>query len=191
MLAVLDLAGEALAEEAKRHEATSSGGIAVEVIDRASFLAMRRLAASGLIAMAEAQVLHQSPDFAAAAPGFDPRARTAELAAEAERSLRMARVLATGGFAAEALPLIGKAIGAAAAARLAALGELPAGASLATPAQIRDLIGRNALAAQAEIVLTALWSAAGGGAAADAAALIEQAALVLAGLAAPQQAVAA
>ena len=83
-----------------------------------------------MITLAEGQsrVLHQSPDLAAAAdPSFDPQARAAELRGEAERSLRMARVLAAGGFAEEALPLIAKAIGIGAAARLAALGELAAG----------------------------------------------------------------
>ena len=48
----------------------------------------------------------------------------------------MARVLTIGGFPEEALPLIAKAIGIGAAATLAALGELAAGQSMATPAQI-------------------------------------------------------
>ena len=47
LLAVLDLDGEALAAEAKRHEARHEVGPAVEVIDRPTWLAMRRLAASG------------------------------------------------------------------------------------------------------------------------------------------------
>ena len=126
LLAVLDLEGEALAAEAKRHEARREVGPAVEVIDRPTWLAMRRLAASGMITLAEGQsrVLHQSPDFAVAAdPSFDPQARATELCGEAERSLRMARVLAAGGFPEEALPLIAKAIGIGAAARLAVLGE--------------------------------------------------------------------
>ena len=96
LLAVLDLEGEALADEAKRHEARREVGPAVEVIDRPTWLAMRRLAASGMITLAEGQsrVLHQSPALAAAAdPSFDPQARAAELRGEAERSLRMARVL--------------------------------------------------------------------------------------------------
>ncbi len=100
----------------------------------------------------------------------------------------MARVLAAGGFADEAVPLIGKAIALAAAAKLAALGELTAGASLATPAQMRDLIARGALAPQAESALAALWS--GSSTAVDVAALVEQAARVISGLE-PQQAEAA
>jgi hypothetical protein len=190
VLAVLDLDGEVLATEAKQHAERPSGGPLVEVIARQTWLAMRRLAASGMIMMAESQsrVLHQSPDLAAVAdPGFDPQQRAAELRADAEKSLRMARVLAAGGFSDEALPLVAKAIGIAAAARLAALGELAAGASLATPAQVRDLVGRGALAPQAETALSALWSAAvldakGARAVADATSVIEMAALVVAGV---------
>ena len=93
LLAVLDLDGEALAAEAKRHEARREVGPAVEVIDRPTWLAMRRLAASGMITLAEGQsrVLHQSPDFAAAAdPSFDPQAR-------ASRTARRGRAVAAHG----------------------------------------------------------------------------------------------
>jgi len=186
ILAVLDLDGAALAEEAKRHEGRSADAPAVEAIDRASYLALRRLAASGMIAMTEGQprVLHQSPDFAAATePGIDPRQRSAELRAEAEKSLRMARVLAGGGFPDEALPLVAKAIGIAAASKLAALGELASGtATMATPAQVRDLVDRGALPAQAETALAALWSTAGARPDPEVASLIEMGALVVAGL---------
>src|SRR5205085_984202 len=147
-LAVLDLEGEALTAEAKRYESQRELGLSVEVIDRQTWLAMQRLAARGMIAMIDPQcrVLHQSPDFAAAAPpAFDPQARAAELRNEAERSLRMARVLAAGGFPEEALPIAAKAIGIGAAARLAALGELAAGATTATGEQIRDLTRRGIL----------------------------------------------
>jgi hypothetical protein len=188
VLAVLDLPGEELAAEAKRHETRSAGAPVVEVLDRPTWLAMRRLAASGMIMIAESQsrVLHQSPDpVAAHAPTSGEPQRAAALRADAERSLRMARVLSAGGFADDALPLVAKAIGMAAAAKLAALGELAAGASLATPAQVRGLIARGALAAQAETALSALWSAAarsGDGAhvAVDVASVMEMAGLVLA-----------
>ena len=146
---------------------------------------MRRLAASGMITLAEghSRVLHQSPDFAAAAdPSFDPQTRATELRGEAERSLRMARVLAAGGFPEEALPLIAKAIGIGAAARLAALGELAAGVSTATPAQIRDLVDRGVFASQAEAALSALWSTAGGRDVGDIISLIDNATLALAGI---------
>ena len=90
LLVVLDLDGEALAAEAKWHEARREVGPAVEVIDRPAWLAMRRLAASGMITLAEgsSRVLHQLPDFAAAAdPSYDPEKRSIELRSEAERSL--------------------------------------------------------------------------------------------------------
>jgi len=185
LLAVLDLEGEALAAEAKRQEARREVGLAVEVIDRPTWLTMLRLAASGMIALAEGQsrVLHRSPDFAVAAdPSLDPQARATKLRGEAERSLRMARVLAAGGFPEESLPLIAKAIGIGAAARLAALGELAAGVSIATPAQVRDLVDRGILAAQAEAALSALWSVAGGRSIADVESLIGMGALAIAGL---------
>ena len=185
LLAILDLEGEALAAEAKRHEARREAGPAVEVIDRPTWLAMRRLAASGMITLAEGQsrVLHRSPDFVVAVdPSFDPQARATELRGEAERSLRMARVLAAGGFPEEALPLIAKAIGICAAAKLAARGELAAGVSIATPAQVRDLVDRGVLAARAEAALADLWSVAGGRTVADVESLIGMGALAIAGL---------
>ena len=80
VLAVLDLDDAALAEEIKRHDSRPAGAPAVEAIDRASFLALRRLAASGMIAMAEgeARALHRSPAFADPPdPGVDPPARAA------------------------------------------------------------------------------------------------------------------
>ena len=186
ILAVLDLDGEALAAEAKRHEARRDAGPAVEVVDRPTWLAMRRLVAGGMITMAEGQchVLHQSPDFAAAVdPMSNSCARTAKLRADAEHSLGMARVLARGGFHAEALPLVAKAIAVGAAAKLAALGELAAGAGMATPAQVRDLVDRGSLAPQAETALfSALWSAAGRDSVTDIASIIEMGATVIARL---------
>jgi superfamily II DNA/RNA helicase len=68
MLAVLDLNAEALAAETRLHVSRPADLPAVEVIDRTSWLVLQRLAASGMIAMAEGQsrVLHQSPEFDAA-----------------------------------------------------------------------------------------------------------------------------
>ncbi len=173
VLAVLDLAPEALAAEAARLAAQSAGdqgtsgsGLAVEVIDRATWATMQRLQASGILQRVEGpvRVLHRAAEFAEPDPlaaAFVPdadhglavdqdhrAARAAELLAAAERSLRMAQVLVGGGFPEEAPPLIAKAIGQGAAARLSALGELPAGSAMATPLQIRSLIERNALPPQ-------------------------------------------
>jgi hypothetical protein len=176
VLAVLDVDGETLAAEARRHEARGDAAPTVEVSDKATWLTMRRLAAGGLITMAESQarVFHQSPNFAE--PGeasSDARSRAGALRLQAERALGMARALAAGGFVDEALPLVAKAIAAGAAARLAALGELAVGATLATPTQVHDLVERGALIPQAETALSALWSAASGKAGVDADPLIE------------------
>jgi hypothetical protein len=67
VLAVVDIDAGALAAETGRHEARRDG-LAVEMVDRSTWLAMQRLAARGIIAMAEGQarVLHRSPDFAIA-----------------------------------------------------------------------------------------------------------------------------
>jgi SNF2-related domain/Helicase conserved C-terminal domain len=183
LLAVLDLEGEALAAEAKRHEARREVGPVVEVIDRPTWLAMQRLAASGMITLTQSssRVLHQSPNLAAVAdPSFDPEVRAAELRGEAERLLRVARVLTIGGFPEEALPLIAKAIGIGAAATLAALGELAAGQSMATPVQIRDLVDRGVFPPPAEAALSTLWSTAGGCAVADLESLIDNAMVAVA-----------
>ena len=186
LLAVLDLDGEALAAEAKRHEAARASAPVVEVIDRATWLAMRRLAAGGMITMAQGRAARPAPVARlrgrrrsrprSACAGWPPCAQ------RRTRSLRMARVLAAGGFADEALPLVAKAIGVGAAAKLAALGELAVGATMATPAQVRDLVDRGALVPQAELALSALWSSAGAGALDKLPSLIEMGALVIAGL---------
>jgi superfamily II DNA or RNA helicase len=159
LLAVLDLDAEALAAETGRLLARADGaGPAIELIDRATFLAMRRLAASGLVRLAEGpmRVLHRAPEFAVE-KAADPAARGLELRRQAERSLRMARVLAAGGFAEEALPLLVKVLGTAAAARLALLGELPADVTMATPGQVRELVDRGALPEEAAVAADALW----------------------------------
>ena len=148
ILAVLDLDRAGLAAEIKRLAATGADGPSVEVIDRATWLALQRLQARGLLQFTggAARVLHQAPtrnegDEAARLAV----ARAAELRTLAERALRKAQVLATGGFPEEAPPLLVQAISHSVAARLALLGELPADATVATPGQIRELVERKAL----------------------------------------------
>jgi superfamily II DNA or RNA helicase len=157
LLAVLDLEREALDAEGQRLAAREEGP-PVELIDRATYMAMRRLAATGMVRLADGPVrlLHRAPEFEAAET-VDPQARSAELRGQAERSLRMAKVLAAGGFAEEALPLIAKALGTAAAARLAVLGELKPGVLMATPEEVQDLVERGDLPARAAATLVALW----------------------------------
>ena len=159
VLAVLDLDGDAMAAEAKRLSERGGSATQVELIDRPTWLAMRRLETTGMLKLAEGsiRVLHRAEELDDARSPGDQAARALELRREAERSLRMAKVLAAGGFAEEAPMLIAKMIGCIAAAKLAERGELPAGATTATPAQIRDLVDRGALASQAATALAALW----------------------------------
>jgi hypothetical protein len=186
VLAVLDLERDALAAEAKRHAASAAGGgPAVEVIDRATWLAMRRLQSSGMLALVEGpvRVLHCAPELAADsadAAAADPAQRAAELSGQAARALRMARVLAGGGLCEEAPALLAKAIGHGAAAKLAALGELAVGVSLATPMQVRALVERNVLPADAADTLAALWPAGGAASGAQVTGLLDATAEVLA-----------
>ncbi len=165
MLAVIDLDREELAAEWKRlSDRRESGAPEFELIDRATWLTMRRLAAAGMIKLSEgtSRVLHRAPELAEAVQGpGDPPSRVAELRAQAERSLRMARVLAAGGFSEEAPPLIARAIGHAAAAKLALLGELSPDVSMATPGQIRALVTRKALPSQTLATLAALGPGSG------------------------------
>ena len=148
ILAVLDLDRAGLAAEIKRLAAMGADGPAVQVIDRATWLALQQLQASGLLQFTggAARVLHQA---AMRSEGDEAArlaaARAAELRSMADRALRKAQVLAAGGFPEEAPPLLLKAISHGVAARLALLGELPADASAATPGQVRELVARKAL----------------------------------------------
>jgi hypothetical protein len=162
LLAVLDLDAGALAAETKRLAERGDGATpAVELVDRTTWLAMRRLAAGGLLKLADGpiRVLHRAPEFVPDAEA-DPTARAGELCRQAERSLRMAKLLAEGGFAEEAPALLCKVLATAAAARLAMLGELPPDISMATPDQVRELVERRALPTDAAAV-TALWQMTG------------------------------
>ncbi len=181
VLAVLDLEREGLDAETRRL-AERGSDVAVELIDRETYLAMRRLQAVGMLQAAEgpARVLHRAQDLA----GFDQpageAARAAELRRQAERSLQMARVLAAGGFPEEAPPLLARALGFGAAAKLSAAGELPAGTSIVTPAQMQEFAGRGALPSRITSTLAALWSEAAAPSAGDVGHLLDEAAAVLA-----------
>ena len=186
VLAVLDLASDALMAETQRLAAAegSDGGPAVEIIDRATWITLRRLQASGLIQIMDGspRVLHRAAGLAdteAEDAANALKVRLAALRGEAERALRMAHVLAAGGFPDEARPQLAKAIGHGAAIRLAALGELPAEATLATPARIRDLVERKALPLQAIVTLDELAAAAGTPAGAEIERLLKATAEVL------------
>jgi SNF2-related domain/Helicase conserved C-terminal domain len=160
LLAVLDLGPDALAAESKRLALSrESGAPEVELIDRPTWLTMKRLEGAGLIKLGEgaSRVLHQAPELSGVVQAAsDPLGRVAELRRLAERSLEMAKVLGANGFAEEAPALVARAIGHAAAAKLALLGELSPDISMATPGQIRALAARRVLPNQILPILAAL-----------------------------------
>jgi hypothetical protein len=162
LLAVLDIDQTALATEAARLTAAASA-VVVEAIDSATWTAMRRLAATGLVQFThESRVLHRAPAFGEdAVAAIAPDLRIADLMAEADRALRMAKVLAAGGFPEEAPTLLAKALAKAAAARLAECGELPTAAPIASDADIRRLVDRKDLPAEALDLLDATQPSAG------------------------------
>jgi hypothetical protein len=184
VLAVLDLDREALAAEAKRwSDRRESGAPEVELIDRTTWLTMKRLETAGIIKLGEgaSRVLHRAPELAEAVEGTGESAsRLAELRRQADRSLQMARVLAAGGFPEEAPPLIARAIGHGAAAKLALLGELPPDISMATPGQVRALVTRRALPSQTLATLAALGPGSGVPSREELEGLVEDAAQIIA-----------
>jgi SNF2-related domain/Helicase conserved C-terminal domain len=143
LLVVLDLEPQALAAEAARLSAAES--VIVDVLDRTTWLAMQRFAASGLLQFThQSRLLHRSAALAeqhADAPAPDRRAE--ELMTEANRMLRKAKVLASGGFPEEVPLLLAKVLQKVAAALMAERSELPAGASAASDTDIRRLVERS------------------------------------------------
>jgi superfamily II DNA or RNA helicase len=117
-VAVLD-ATAADAEGARRHISAAAercGLGAIEFVDRATWTAVQRLVDAGILRLAESgEVLHRSsaldldPDSVARAQRQRKTRIATDLLGQAERKLRMAALLADGGFAAEALPPIGEA----------------------------------------------------------------------------------
>ena len=161
LFAVLDLDPPALTAEAAR--LSVAGTVAVETIDRATWLAMRRLAGAGLLQFSrESRVLHRAAAFdEPGAEAMAPDQRFGQLMAEAQRALRMAKVLAAGGFPEEAPALLAKVLQKAAAARMAERSELPVGVAAATDTDIRRLVEHGALPADALPILDASQPSAG------------------------------
>jgi hypothetical protein len=148
---VLDLDQEALSAERGR----VVGGPPVEFVDKSSWLAMRRLAEAGLLRFThEAKTLHRSATLPAenalAQPG-DAKAAAAMVAAE--RMLKMARVLVAGGFPEEAPSLLAKSLRSVAEAMSARHGDAPADGD--ADGEVRRLIERDALPAEALTILAA------------------------------------
>ena len=151
LLTVLDLDRDALAAERER----ASGALPVEFIDKAAWLAMRRLAASGLLQFThEARTLHRSAALPVEAISAEPAdERALEAMAEADRTLRMARVLAAGGFPEETPPLLARSLRSMAAALSAKRGELLANSG--ADGNIRSLVEKAALPVEALAILEA------------------------------------
>jgi superfamily II DNA or RNA helicase len=121
LLAVLDLDAETLILERER----MAESLPMEFIDKTAWLAMRRLANSGLLRFAPAaRVLHRSDEATAdKAANEHGDTKSAEAMAEAERVLRMAKVLAAGGFPEEVPALLARSLRGIASALGAARGN--------------------------------------------------------------------
>ena len=186
MLVVLDLAADELARETMRlSKSQDPAALSIEVVDRATWLALRRLAKSGMLSMTDAQrrVLHVSPDLAEPGPAADEQAaRTSGWRAEADRSVKMAAVLAAGGFPEEAPPLLAKALRHALAARLNLSGQAPVEASLADLEQLGRLVRQGHHPSDTSRVLAALRPDATPPTAADAADLARSTTRLIAAL---------
>ena len=104
VLAVFDTASARLGEESER--LAREAGLSVEVVDRAAFETIRRLETAGLLRFTggETRELHRSPLLDDGSGRRERLARARELAGEADHKLRMASLLAGGGFETESLP---------------------------------------------------------------------------------------
>jgi len=185
LLIVFDLDAPTLAAETARVAAADS--VAVDVIDRATWLAMQRFAASGLLQFThESRLLHRSTTLIEQrADASAPDQRSRHLIEEAQRALRMAKVLASGGFPEEAPALLAKVLQKAGAARMAELSELPAGASTASTTDIRRLVERGEFSAEALAILDASQPSAGPAAPDSIDALVSTAEQILVAVAPP------
>ncbi len=184
ILAVLDVDRGKLTSEVRRPAAAGDEVPAIEVIDRATWVLLQRLQAGGLVQFVGGppRVLHQSATLTEddGAATRMTAARAAHLRSLADRQLRKAQVLASGGFPEELGPLLASAIGHAGAARLAALGELSPEVSAASREQVRDLVEREELPQSALSTLDILASAEGNASAADMEPLLKASAEIIA-----------
>jgi hypothetical protein len=152
LLTVLDLDQQALAAEIQQ----TNGGVKVEFLDKAAWLAMRRLTATGLLRFThEARTLHRSSSLPVdeALGGHDERKGIAAMA-EADRTLRMAKVLAAGGFREEARPILAKSIRSMAMALNSIHGASSSDAG--SDAEIQRLVELAALPPEALTILDAV-----------------------------------
>lgn len=124
LLAVL---ADSASAEAERRREPAPGEMPVEVLDRAAYETMQRLGVG--LGPAAPQPLFRSPllDPSASELAAERRQRGTVLLGDAGRKLRMALLLAEGGFAAEALPALEETLSLAETARRLLAGmEAPA-----------------------------------------------------------------
>ena len=128
LLVVLD--GDAAVVSAERErlaDSAETGAPRIELLDRATYEAIERLTGAGLLhATAEGQTeLVRSPRLADPAEAVQRQrlAQSTEWLAAAERKLRMAMLLAQGGFAEEAMPALSECVKLAQNAQAAMHGE--------------------------------------------------------------------
>ncbi len=147
--ALLLLEGHKAANGSERYLAVVDGEVPatatpnVEYLDRASYEAMCRLADTGLLRVAdgERRELLRSPKLETPLDGRrqERLARSADLLGGAERKLRMALLLAQGGFTEEAVPVLTECLALATNARSVMTGDAtngeatPANAALPAP----------------------------------------------------------
>jgi superfamily II DNA or RNA helicase len=116
---------------------TPLGDRRIEMLDRRSYETLRRLSETGALQATPAQrhELYRSPQLTAPNGEQDLQrlAKGAEFLCDAERKLRMALLLAEGGFAAEAMPALDECLELAANARSLMGGGPALEASIATP----------------------------------------------------------
>jgi hypothetical protein len=159
MLAVVDLDADGLAAEVERlGRRPDASSLPVEVLDRATWLTLRRLTQSGLVGLTggSRRILHVSPAFAEPDEADNSAPQADAWREEAERAIRMATVLAAGGFPDEAPPLLAKALRYAVAARLRRAEDAAAEPSTASVEQAPDLLKKSGLSVEAERVVAAL-----------------------------------
>jgi superfamily II DNA or RNA helicase len=135
LLAVLADPTDVAAMAQQNH--TPLGDRRIEVLDRRSYETMQRLSGTGALQATPDQrhELYRSPQLAAPNGEQDQQrlAKGAEFLGGAERKLRMALLLAEGGFAAEAMPALDECLELAANARSVMAGGPAVEASIATP----------------------------------------------------------
>jgi hypothetical protein len=142
VLVVLEDTDAALVEQQRL---AAADGRRVEVIDRRSYETLQRLAGAGVLG--QGQDVFRSDRLAA--PSAEQRrqrlTRGAEVLGGAERKLRMALLLAEGGFTAEAMPALDQCLALAADARRLIAGDVETDPTVAAeppaPQSLDDIAG--------------------------------------------------